>query len=511
MIQDTLFEAIPHDKLDLITKEELNYVNNQYINVIKQITKFNNDLLLQLDKTVKQELALEEQLVIVKNKLFGKSSEKSLKDNNKKIKKKTSKKRKQKIQLPSLRYGNLDIEVKEIELKHLPGCSCCGNKMKDSGLVETSEVLKVKPKKFYIERIIRHKYNCGSCHSNIKTAPNFPMIKPMSTYSDDLIIDVSMTKYCDLLPITRYTKIAERAGVPGLPANSLIQCTHNLANFVKPAYDALKVELMESKVLHADETPHRMLEGSEKSNWYLWGFSTKKTSFFEIHNTRSGNIASEILKDSKCEFLVSDVFSGYAKAVRVTNEYRKNKKMPKILNIYCNAHARRKFVDSSKTTEIAFEFINLYKYIYHLESRYLDCSTDKRKLIRKKQLKYFIELEQLAIKYKGSYSTKSSIGKAISYFLKNYYELTYFLKRDDIPIDNNPQERQLRSPVIGRKTWLGTHSIRGSKTTAIIFSLVESCKLNKINPRIYFKELVENIHLGKNPITPKEWAENTKI
>jgi hypothetical protein len=64
----------------------------------------------------------------------------------------------------------------------------------------------------------------------------------------------------------------------------------------------------------------------------------------------------------------------------------------------------------------------------------------------------------------------------------------------------------MRNPVIGRKTWYGTHSKRGSKTAVIIFSLVESCKLNNINPRIYFKDLVQAIHQGKAAFTPAEYA-----
>lgn len=65
-----------------------------------------------------------------------------------------------------------------------------------------------------------------------------------------------------------------------------------------------------------------MLEGDKKNNWYLWGFSNNEASYYEAQDTRSGDIASSLLKDSKCEFLVSDVFSGYNKAVRETNEYR---------------------------------------------------------------------------------------------------------------------------------------------------------------------------------------------
>ena len=100
------------------------------------------------------------------------------------------------------------------------------------------------------------------------------------------------------------------------------------------------------------------------------------------------------------------------------------------------------------------------------------------------------------------YPKKSSMGKAIKYFLQNYAELTLFTTNIELPIDNNSEERLLRSSVIGRKTWYGTHSKRGAETAAVLFSLVESCKLNKINPREYFQRLISDIHNGKPPYTP---------
>jgi transposase len=105
-------------------------------------------------------------------------------------------------------------------------------------------------------------------------------------------------------------------------------------------------------------------------------------------------------------------------------------------------------------------------------------------------------------------SNKSSLAKAINYLINNYEGLTYFMKEASVPIDNNGQERLLRNPVIGRKTWYGTHSIKGASTAAVIFSLVESCKLNKVNPREYFNELTRIIHLSKPPPTPWEYLQS---
>jgi hypothetical protein len=232
----------------------------------------------------------------------------------------------------------------------------------------------------------------------------------------------------------------------------------------------------------------------------LWGFSTASASYFEAHDTRSGSVATDIIKESKCEFLVSDVFSGYSKAVSDSNVYRRENSLPTITNIYCNAHARRKFKESEVSFKIESKlFIWCYRKIYQLEK--LKDFKDRREW----QRLYFRVMERFGLRIRNGYSSKSSLVKGIKYFLKNFEALTLFLKFEGVPIDNNSQERLMRSPVIGRKTWYGTHSKRGAETNAVLFSLVESCKLNKVNPRDYFKDVVHAIHEKRDVFTPNEY------
>lgn len=101
---------------------------------------------------------------------------------------------------------------------------------------------------------------------------------------------------------------------------------------------------------------------------------------------------------------------------------------------------------------------------------------------------------------------QSSMTKAINYFRSHYQELVAFTRNPELPIDNNSQERQLRSPVVGRKTWYGNHSKKGAEASADMFTIVESCKLNGVNPREYVAELVRAIHEGKPVFTPYEYA-----
>lgn len=505
--EEIMLSEVPHEKLAACSKEDLLILLKGEASIRRQLQK-RLERAEALNAELKQRrLVLEEQFVTVKNVLYGKSSEKSPRTPVGDAPKKEKKRR---ILLPSQRYPDAPLIERHITLEVLPKCACCESEMKDSGMTEDSEFLTVIPEQYFVVRSMRHKYRCEKCHGDLKTAPALPRIKEGSGYSDEMIVDVALTKYCDLIPIERYSKIAGRGGLKDLPPQSLIEATHNLADFVKAAYERLKFEITAAPVLHADETPHRMLEGDEKSSWFLWGFSTEATSYFECHDSRSGDVASELLIQASCEHLVSDVYSGYSKAVRVVNEARKSDKRPLIQHVFCNAHARRYFRQAGEKNPQESQFyVDRYKEIYKLEERAKGKPPDEALRMRGEMKAHFLAIRERAIADLPAYSEKSKLGKAMSYFLKNYDGLTRFLGDARLPIDNNAQERLLRSPVVGRKTWYGTHSKRGAETAAILFSLVESCKLNKVNPREYVKCLVQDLHLNKSPFTPKEFKSQT--
>ena len=496
MNQQYLFEPIPCDKYDLLTKEEVIELCKGYEDFNNQLISANKKLTAKLSSGEQKSFNLGEQLVNIKNKLFGRSSEKSPKKPNQNKKKREAKKR---VRLPSERYPNIDIIEKDVTLDEAPTCPCCSSQMSDSGMTEDSEYLTVIPKQYYVVRQKRHKYRCGSCQGVIITAPVIPRIKEGGSYSDEMTIDVALSKYLDLKPIERYAEGAKRDGID-LAQNSLIQLTHSLADFVEPVYEEIKEDVFNSDIVHADETPHKMLEGDKKSNWYLWGFNNGRASYFDTRDTRSGSVASEYLKESNCKYLVSDVFSGYKRALSDANTDREG--VP-ILELYCNAHARRKFKEAENNFEESEFFLRLYRKIYKLQKSNLETNKQWQQLYMRAML---LKAEKL----KSSVSNKSSLAKALIYFIKNFDGLVRFTTQSTLPIDNNSQERELRSPVIGRKTWYGTHSKRGAKTMSILFSVVQSCKLCDVNPRQYLTELVRSVHQGEPYFTPHQYSQKEK-
>ena len=498
-----LGESAEVSKIDSVSREYLIQRNTVLEFELAQVIRENYEL--RNLKISDQQLALimQEQLNALRGTLYGATSERYRKPEKKDIPKAPAKPR---VKRPSERYPNVPVREQIVVVNPVPDCTSCGREMSDSGMTEDSEQLTVIPKKYEIVLYRRVKYRC-SCHSCIQTAPARSRIVEGSSYSDEMILDVALSKYCDLIPIHRYVLMASRSGVRGLPPHSLIELTHGLSDFVMPAYELIKKELMNFRVLHADETPHKMLEGSDTKSWYLWGFSTPSLCFLECHDTRSGDIASDILRNSKCEIVVSDVYSGYGKAIRVSNFARKISGLAIIQNANCNAHSRRYFFKSwsSLFKEPAY-YLDKYHEIYELNERAKGKLAVEVLELRLKMSPLFEEMRERAIQELSGYSEKSQYGKALRYFIKNYQGLTLFLADAEVPIDNNSQERLLRSHVVGRKTWYGTHSERGAQTASVLFSLVETCKLNGVNPREYFAQLTADLLAGREPFTPRDFS-----
>lgn len=449
-------------------------------------------------------LLMQEQLESLRAAEYGASSERYKKPVKKDEPKTPAKPR---VKKPSERYPHLPIREQCVVQDPAPSCPCCSLEMTPSGMTEDSEQLTVIPKKYEILRQMRMKYRC-TCQGAVLTVPSPPRIIPGSTYSDEMIVDVALSKYCDLIPIERYVAMAARGGVKDLPPQSLIELTHSFADFVSGAYTRIKKGVLASRVLNADETPHRMLEGSDKKTWYLWGFSTPEHCFLECHDTRSGDVASDVLLKSKCEVLVTDVYSGYGKATRIANETRRARGLVEIKNGYCNSHSRRYFHKSWSSGYKESEFyLEHFHEIYRLNSESKGQPPPRVLELRNPMRPHFEAMKKKALEELSSYPQKNKYTKALKYFLENYAGLTLFLDDPEVPIDNNSQERLLRNHVVGRKTWYGTHSERGALTAAILFTLVETCKLNCVNPREYFKQLVQDLHDELDPQTPLEFKQ----
>jgi transposase len=368
----------------------------------------------------------------------------------------------------------------------------------------------VQPKKFFIFRYNRVKYTCPCCHIGITTAPFEPQIIPGSCYGDSFVEDVVLSKICDLIPISRYSAMAERQGFESFPTNSFYEFPRHLAIFLNPSPTRLTNETKQEQILQADETRHRMLEGAERKNWYLWSFNSPKGVVFRVEDTRASDIASEFLRDCACRVLISDAYRGYAKALAIVNKMRSESSsaLGVIATAYCNAHARNNFAAKSiVNTRQAKRMLWVYKIAFAHYPTYRDEDGEEFAKAKATIERAFGIMKCIAVREMPKLSSKNMLYDALNYFHKYYSELTLFLGDRSIPMHNNQSERTLRNHVIGRKTRYGSHSPDAARDLARIMSIVESCKMLKVNPREFVADAVKRVHQGLQALSPFEFKQ----
>ncbi len=174
-------------------------------------------------------------------------------------------------------------------------------------------------------------------------------------------------------------------------------------------------------------------------------------------------------------------------------------------NAFCNAHARRKFIEAERNYPEATCVIELYKKLYAIEAETKECQPQERLFERKTRSEPLLK-EMVGYVIALNPLPKSAIGKARSYLINHWEGLTAFLAHGTLPIDNNRAERGLRGPVIGRKNFFGNHSRRGAATTAVLYSLIESAKLNGLDLYKYLVNTIDASHRGESMLTPAAYA-----
>jgi hypothetical protein len=208
----------------------------------------------------------------------------------------------------------------------------------------------------------------NGCQSAPVTASLPERLAPGSSLGDSLIIQSCISKFYDLIPTTRFAKILAR-GKAAIAHNLLLKAQSAAAFMLMPVYRAIRKEVLESKVIFADETIHRQLEeNAGKWRWYLWGFSNHEGIYFEIHDTRSGDVSIQFLKESLVLFLVSDAYTGYDRTIREINAVRTSKALPLLQSSLCNDHGRRYFYYAQQAP-LAEKALEIYNAIYKIEDK----------------------------------------------------------------------------------------------------------------------------------------------
>jgi transposase len=400
----------------------------------------------------------------------------------------------------------LPAQLPRSEIRHEPDSTtcACGCQMTRIG-EDVSEKLDYTPGTFSVERHIRGKWVCSSCETLIQ-APVAPHLIDKGIPTTNLLSQVLVSKYADHLPLYRQQQIYARAGVD-LPRSTLADWVGRCGVELNPLVERLREVLKQQPVLHADETPVAMLAPGKKRTHtaYVWAYATTRFAdiqcvVYDFQPSRAGQAARDFLKGWKGK-LVCDDYSGYKAGFEQG-----------MTEIGCMAHARRKFHDlhianQSPIAEKALRYIAL---LYDIEREAAKLDPDIRRQRRQEQAGPILDQLRLwLIGQRERVPHGTTTAKAIDYSLKRWEALTRYVEDGHVPIDNNWVENQIRPWALGRSNWLFAGSLRSGQRAANIMSLIQSAKINGLDPQGYLKEVMERLPTIKystlDLLLPHKW------
>jgi transposase len=375
------------------------------------------------------------------------------------------------------------LERKEIliDLEGKQGCREIGR--------EVTEELEYQPGKLYVNQFIRPKY-VSADNMTILIAPMPDRPLPKAIAGPGLLAQIVIDKYVDHLPLHRQQQRFNREKI-NIPYSSISDWVSNTCKLIAPLYDALQKEVLASSYLHADETPIKVLDKDKKGEThrgYFWVYhsSLQDMVLFDYQPGRGREGPSEILKNFQGH-LQTDGYAAY-------NIFKEQKD---VTLLHCMAHARRKFIEAEPNDTVRSRYaLEQIQQLYAIERKAADEQLNEIDVLNLRQQEAIPILEALGKWMQQTYVEvlpKSAIGKALAYSIERWKQLTIYTTDGKLNIDNNPVERAIRPVAIGRKNYLFAGSHEAAQRSAMLYSLMGTCKLHNINPFNWMKDTLDKI------------------
>lgn len=374
-------------------------------------------------------------------------------------------------------------------------CTCpdCGGALRLLGQ-DSDEMLDAVPVQWRVIRTIRPKYSCRTCEKIVQArAPAKAIAHGKATFGT--LAHVVVAKFDHHLPLYRQAEIMAAQGIE-IDRSTLAGWVGQAAALLDPIISRIReVGLIASKI-HADDTPVPVLDPSrgKTATGRLWayavddrgsGATTPPLVWYEFTTDRTGAHPQRHLA-SFAGYLQADAYAGYDK-LYATN---------RVTEVACWAHFRRKIFDihATKPTPLTTDLLARIGQLYKIEAQVRGQQPDIRRRNRQDSTKPLIEeLRQTLDDALNRLSPKSEMAKAIAYGRKRWVALTRYLEDGRLEIDNNIAERAMRCVALGRKNWLFAGSKAGGERAAAIYTVIETAKLNGLEPQAYIADVIARI------------------
>jgi transposase len=354
---------------------------------------------------------------------------------------------------------------------------------------EVTEELEYEPGKLFVNRYVRPKYAKAN-NEGVMIGPMIERPLPKAIAGAGLLAQIVIDKYVDHLPLYRQMERFKREGVQ-IAYSTFTDWVSGTCGLIMPLYELLKKIVLQSDYLHADESPLKVLDKDKKGTTHRGWFWVYQNSilhlvFFDYRQGRGREGPEEILKDFK-GYLQTDGYPLY--------DFFKQKEHITVL--HCMAHARRMFYDALENDTARADYaLQQFGLLYDIErkAKQLSLNTaDTMELRQKEALPVLQSFEKWMKEEYIKVPPKSAIAKALQYSIGKWQELTTYTTNGMLNIDNNPVENSIRPVAIGRKNYLFAGSHEAAQRSAMLYSLLGTCKLHDINPFVWLKDVLQRL------------------
>jgi len=376
---------------------------------------------------------------------------------------------------------------------------------------EITETLDYTPGRLFVVRRIRVKYAHPKDEGRgviIGQLPERPIEKGIAEAG--LLASVLVDKYVDHLPLYRQVQRFKREGIT-LPTSTVEGWVKQSADLLVPLYDRLCELVLESPYIQADETPIDVQDTRLKGRNHRGQFWVYHAPYDERGSPRP--LVAMRYCDSRRKEEASDFQKGFKGDLQSDgySAYRQFEEQDSVLTFGCMAHARRKFFEAKGSNpEPAIHVLELIKALYGIESDLREDSFEERKRARQERsLPLLQELKRYAQSVKDV--PKSKWSTAVGYLCGQWERLVRYCEHGHVAIDNNRVENAIRPIALGKKNYLFAGSHSAAQRSALIYSLLGTCKMNEVNPLEYLSDVLGRIksHPYKriDELLPHRWKQ----
>jgi transposase len=373
-------------------------------------------------------------------------------------------------------------------------CPCCRGVLHVIG-EDRAERLDIIPAQFRVLVLRRPKYACRACEDVVVQAPAPSRLIEGGIPTEATVAQVLVSKYADHLPLYRQAQIYARQGV-NLDRSTLADWVGRAAFLLRPVHERLLAILKGSTKLFADETTAPVLDpgrGRTKTG-QLFAYARDDRPW---GGTDPPGVAYVYAPDRKAVRPIAHL-AGFVGVLQVDGYggYRVLAERNAVTLAFCWAHVRRRFFElaAAGPAPIASEALKRIASLYHIESEIRGRSADERRAARHEKSRPILQSFEPWLRAKlALISQKTKLAEAIRYALSRWDGLCRFVEDGRIEIDSNIVERAIRPIALNRKNALFAGSDGGAEHWAVIASLIETCKLTKVDPHAYLAETITKI------------------